>query len=1300
MKHLSSDNKKKFLRRRAEAARTIRASVAALLFFAVLVALPGVTTALADPLPEEETAASPTPEMTGEPALSPTPELTAEPTTAPTPEATGEPTPTPTPEATAEPTPTPTPDGETETADPEGAEEDDAAAAAEVSTTAIFYVSVNNHWIEAGTLRLSQTASLWGGKTRFYLTLDQLAAVYAPYGFDASGYNGETVFPHSDIKDSGNIWADTSAKQTEIDGANTWVIPLGWAEAGRLENYVYYTPNNLPGRDGYFTGSASRGDAASNNSLYRIRALSADESEVFSQYALHGQSVTVRLPAPETGSTWAAVDPSTGEVLNLTIEKKTDDAGTYCECVLDSVTRPVLFRFFNRADTSIAVMYHASLDGNELLPNLSNEFSVGLLNIVTDATVRGQKTEIITLAAGESHTILRPDITEAVVYLTSKSNNRHFYYTFRGWSLAAADGTQTVLSPGDTLSAERLQNLASNGILKLTALWSPHAKDDGTRIVATANFYISLDCEYSDKINTAPDSDSFTDSLFYAHVDGAENLSPVSSRELVTPPEDAESAYDVDAQLRSTRTSPVSQGFSFREFPSDEYIFECLRASGKTITVNGQPIASEYLNASHFAIRWYCLKYDRGDGFHVDGILVAKSGRLVVTKTFIGDPVAIDTVKNGDFAVTLTKTSTVEKDANALPDYRLILTPEAETTDGIGYSAYDAASNTYTWTLSVSPGTQYTVQETGYIPADDGTDWQVFHRWMIRNHPNAGAPSGWDDYDASNGIIVTAASYSNDTPDPAVQTVALQNIYVLTGRVTVFKSDSYTKSGIGGVKFTLTDGTGKALDVCRKAGTYIYAIAGSGFDADPWEKVDDGCITTGPNGYFAVQLAGSGVEGVAAEYDLVETVPTGYYGPAAVRLVLDESGALQSASADESGWVSFDADESFVEITNRSRILTEVSVAVDWGETPEADRQPVSAALFINGVDLSSEDARFQQTLSAENGWSYTWNDLPLYADGSAAVYTVREERIGQAAYDPALKPSGYERYDIVYDSALYREGTSGEYDRTDAAWLDDAGTRHYADHILLNVHNRVFGAKISFTKRSDAGAALPGAAFTLYADPACTQAIQSAVSDENGLVSFDYRSDGVYYLRENTAPAGYGVDTTYYRVTVENGAAVIRSPGSGAELTELVNQTSVVLRLKKVNTLGEGLTGAVFELRDGDTVRRISMTGDTLDVRISVSGAYTLREAAAPAGYEKRADSFSFTTGSGALTPVSADGGDGWVLSEEDGVYVLTVTDSALYALPTTGGHAAALPLLGTALLCLSAAALLPRCRKPERKV
>ena len=56
MKHLSSFGKKKLLRRRAGAARIVRATVAALLFFAVFLAFPGIPSALADPLPEEEDA--------------------------------------------------------------------------------------------------------------------------------------------------------------------------------------------------------------------------------------------------------------------------------------------------------------------------------------------------------------------------------------------------------------------------------------------------------------------------------------------------------------------------------------------------------------------------------------------------------------------------------------------------------------------------------------------------------------------------------------------------------------------------------------------------------------------------------------------------------------------------------------------------------------------------------------------------------------------------------------------------------------------------------------------------------------------------------------------------------------------------------------------------------------------------------------------------------------------------------------------------------------------------------------------
>ena len=59
-------------------------------------------------------------------------------------------------------------------------------------------------------------------------------------------------------------------------------------------------------------------------------------------------------------------------------------------------------------------------------------------------------------------------------------------------------------------------------------------------------------------------------------------------------------------------------------------------------------------------------------------------------------------------------------------------------------------------------------------------------RYMVRN-PNQQTVtpvSGWNSYDGT-GVTVTVASYAKDIPNSAVQTVALENMYVKTGTLTL-----------------------------------------------------------------------------------------------------------------------------------------------------------------------------------------------------------------------------------------------------------------------------------------------------------------------------------------------------------------------------------------------------------------------------------------------------------------------------------------------------------------------------------
>ena len=98
------------------------------------------------------------------------------------------------------------------------------------------------------------------------------------------------------------------------------------------------------------------------------------------------------------------------------------------------------------------------------------------------------------------------------------------------------------------------------------------------------------------------------------------------------------------------------------------------------------------------------------------------------------------------------------------------------------------------------------------------------------------------------------ASYASDVPDEAVQSVALQNIYVKAGLLTVAKLDSNTGNGIRDVAFRLTHENNPELTVYKKPGTNEYTTSQQ--EEGYTERVEDNLVTSGPNGYFLHQAGG------------------------------------------------------------------------------------------------------------------------------------------------------------------------------------------------------------------------------------------------------------------------------------------------------------------------------------------------------------------------------------------------------------------------------------------------------------
>ena len=77
----------------------------------------------------------------------------------------------------------------------------------------------------------------------------------------------------------------------------------------------------------------------------------------------------------------------------------------------------------------------------------------------------------------------------------------------------------------------------------------------------------------------------------------------------------------------------------------------------------------------------------------------------------------------------------------------------------------------------------------------------------------------------------------------------------------------------------------------------------------------------------------------------------------------------------------------------------------------------------------------------------------------------------------------------------------------------------------------------LKITKTNEHGKVLKGAEFTLYSDKDCTKAVDTQVSDENGVLSFkDLKVETTYYFKETKAPKGYRVPVD------ENGNAYVHS--------------------------------------------------------------------------------------------------------------------------------------------------------------
>lgn len=1275
------------------------------------------------------------------------------------------------------------------------------------------YVSIDNTWtpvkaewtwdstaneFKGGELTIPENQTTGtGDNERYYITETQLKQIFAEY--DSSITIGkENHFAHEMIrsKDSSKIWADTAVFTVGSEKC----IPLYKTLNTNNGATIYYTPKETGGKSGLVKNNP---DALKANCLkYSISAnnkkgydyvdknAALPKKEFFNTGTTENVSIT--LPNfSKSAIQWVAKDIDGKDCTSQFIKTVNEsDYTTYTLNQTDGIRQQYIFEPKN-ANQKLRVVYNT--DVSKSLENLFLQNSQNGLKdnqtVVQPCHIKGSTTYTTSeIQENVSHTVLRPDDDYAVVNDTKYS--KQYYYTFDCWEVTTVGGGTKTIRAGDKLDYTTLQAYADeNAEVHLQAKWK--LLDERGR-PDSVNFFVNLGCEILDYGgNTHPQPiENFTDSVYSTRIHGTDHVigHPLMDADnkrqsgiYVADAAGADTAFDLDAALRNAANNiplrvtsdktatqsiycPLDNGYSEAKItvdsmPTDEEIFRKIRNSSKTVSkrVNGVDVTipKENLTTDKYAIRWYVLKYQDSDGWHIDGVLVEKNAKVIVKKTFVGDSEAIAEVKK-NYSITVTK-SDDSKDTRTLT---LNAASSNDSTD-LGYTTYDKATETYTWVVEGHQGEQYTIKEHNYTAQDitieensrTGTLTKAFtstSRYAIHNAENHENDTNGDKPYTDAGVSVTMAAYAADIDNQYYQTVHLTNIYAQAGILTLSKADRVTGHGLGNIQFKLSNQNGSPLELLRRPNTNQYSVktqqAGKlGYT----ETVSDNIVQTDANGYVQLRLPplvdGDTVDtSYEGKYYLEEILPEGYTGAKKISITVTDKGevrftivAYDDSNNDTTGtWLDPDAPNDAPILYNTSKMLTTVTAVKKWTDTTlESSKVPVTVQLCRNGRPLENVSGNvYTRELTAENNWQYTWENLPLYVDGEIAKYSLRELSIGDTKYDANVindyDTDGYEEYEVTEDATKYYEGedspiqsngtvNESKFQHTLAAWKDNSGKMHYSNHALLVIRNAPVSADISFEKvDAEHGRALANAEFTLYSDEQCTQKVTGEgfknpeVSyPDFGTVQFNNLPAGTYYFKETKAPPGYAADDTIYKAVIRNGKTDITPMPKGREEESkrsngvtVTNESKMKLTIKKVDMDGKPITSspATFKIQEGTDSTTIQQT-ENGEITLSniAEGEQYIFEVSAPAGYKTLDTHVTLEIANGEIKRVE-DNPDiaHWILeSNGDCSYTLTVKNEPLVSLPSAGGRGYPLALLlGAGLMCgASALALWLRRRRNQ---
>ncbi len=549
-------------------------------------------------------------------------------------------------------------------------------------------------------------------------------------------------------------------------------------------------------------------------------------------------------------------------------------------------------------------------------------------------------------------------------------------------------------------------------------------------------------------------------------------------------------------------------------------------------------ISNENATPDNYSVRWYVLK-EQDDGWHIDGIMVAKTTELVVTKSFSGiDNSDIQSILN-NFKIDVTLNG---------GDY-FELTTSGGVSGQYEYNGYNSESKSVSWTLRVPMGEVLSLEEKNYTK----TGFTVYTSSVV-------------DGDVDN-VEFKSDTHIGNIVSGTNNNIAFNNMYVSQGKgiLALLKKDAITGKPLQHATFTLKskDGSstysqtatsnqsGVVMFTGLEAGnTYVLseAIAPDGYVIDTSTRE---VTVSNVSGNVVVNLEGNTyyTEG-STTVKLYEITNSSKTNVVKVKKTFSGATATQVSALGDNYKINYTlGSKSGTLLLKNASNVTVDGLTYEWYINNISDGTEIS--LSESGYNISGYDT--VNVTATVNGNAVT----PVFGEGTATVTTTKNTD----ACDIVLTNS----YSNSFILKLLKK------DKSSNVGLEGAVFKLYGPHSQS-------------TNTADKINVTDGDSSSNY------YYIRTLTTDSNGEATAKGLSPtDIYYIKEITAPNSYTLDETPIKIDASDEDSVIVN--GIMEKTVYNNKSNGKISIKKVwrlnneSQLPDSITFMLFRKAGDDGV-------------------------------------------------------------------------------------------------------------------